>query len=161
MSGRGFTLLELMLALAVLSIVAVAVLGRGAETVRTLSGLEERTLAQWVAENELARLRLAQRRDAGKLRDAAAEAAEEATLDSPAEAGQAPPAPAGPGQRPAMPVGTSRSERQLGGRSWRIVLETARTEHPALRRVSVHVYAASEGVTGPALATLVGFVGRS
>ena len=158
---RGFTLLELMLALAVLSIVAVAVLGRGAETVRTLTGLEERTLALWVAENELARLRLAQRREAAKLRAAAEEAASEAVPDAPAGSGQAPVVPAGPGQRPAMPVGTSRRERQLGGRAWRIVVEAGRTDHPSLRRVSVHVYAASEGVTAPALATLVSFVGRS
>ena len=55
---RGFTLLELMVALAVLAIVAMAVFGRGGDTVRDLYTLEQRTLARWVAENEVTRMRL-------------------------------------------------------------------------------------------------------
>lgn len=131
---HGFTLLELMLALAVLAIVAMAVLGGGADTVRQLHGLEQRTLAHWVAENELARLRLAQRRAARGT---------EGTERSP------------------LPVGTRRSERRLGDRVWRIVVETVRTEHPSLRRVAVRVYAASEGVTAAPVATLADFMGSS
>ena len=59
---RGFTLLELMVALAVLAIVATAVLGRGGDSVRDLYAMEQRTLARWVAENEVARMRLGRRR---------------------------------------------------------------------------------------------------
>lgn len=143
----GFTLLELMLALAVLAIVAVAVLGRGADTVAQLHGLEQRTLAHWVAENELARLRLAQRRAACELRAKAdGEGAGRVTEDEPA---------VGPSP---LPVGTRRSEQRLGSRAWRIVVETARTEHPSLRRVEVRVFA---GETAGAIPTaaLVGFLG--
>ena len=57
-SCRAFTLLELMVALAVLAIVAMAVLGRGGDTVRDLRSIEQRTLARWVAENEIAKMRL-------------------------------------------------------------------------------------------------------
>ena len=47
-----------MVALAVLAIVAMAVFGRGGDSVRDLYTMEQRTLARWVAENEVARLRL-------------------------------------------------------------------------------------------------------
>lgn len=56
---RGFTLLELMIALAVLAVVSVAVFGRGGDTVRQLGALEEKTLARWLAEDTVAELRLA------------------------------------------------------------------------------------------------------
>lgn len=55
---RGFTLLELMIALAVLAVVSVTVLGRGGETARQLGQLEEKTLARWLAEDQVAQLRL-------------------------------------------------------------------------------------------------------
>lgn len=50
-----------MVALAVLAIVAMAVFGRGGDSVRDLYTLEQRTLARWVAENEVARMRLEHR----------------------------------------------------------------------------------------------------
>lgn len=54
----GFTLLELLIALAILAIVSIAVFNQGGDTVRQLGGLEEKTFARWVAENEIATLRL-------------------------------------------------------------------------------------------------------
>ena len=51
-------MIELMVALAVLAIVATAVFGRGGDTVRDLHTLEQRTLARWVAENEITKMRL-------------------------------------------------------------------------------------------------------
>ena len=49
---RGFTLLELLIALAILAIVSVAVFESGGDTVRQLYGMEQRTLARWVAETK-------------------------------------------------------------------------------------------------------------
>lgn len=54
----GFTLLELLIALAILALVSVAVFNQGGDTARQLRGLEQKTLARWVAENEIAKLRL-------------------------------------------------------------------------------------------------------
>lgn len=54
----GFTLLELLIALAILAIVSVAVFRQGGDTARQIGVLEQKTLARWVAENEIAKLRL-------------------------------------------------------------------------------------------------------
>lgn len=54
----GFTLLELLIALAILAIVSIAVFTQGGDTARQIGGLEQKTLARWVAENEIAKLRL-------------------------------------------------------------------------------------------------------
>lgn len=56
--NHGFTLLELMVALVVLATTAITVYSRGGDTVSQLHGMERRTLAGWVAENELNRLRI-------------------------------------------------------------------------------------------------------
>jgi general secretion pathway protein I len=56
---RGFTLIELLIAVAVFAVVAIAVYTRSGDTLQQLGGLEERTVALWLAENELAAMRLA------------------------------------------------------------------------------------------------------
>ena len=58
--GRGFTLIELMVALAVVAIVATTVLVRGGETAAQTHSLERRALARWALENEIERARLRQ-----------------------------------------------------------------------------------------------------
>ena len=57
--GRGgFTLLEMMVALAVIATVAATVFMRGGETAAQLHALERRALARMVAENAVERSRL-------------------------------------------------------------------------------------------------------
>lgn len=58
-SARGFTLIELMVALVVIATVATAVYVRSSDTIGQIALLERRTLARWVAENEIERARLA------------------------------------------------------------------------------------------------------
>ncbi|MDE0693762.1 MAG: type II secretion system minor pseudopilin GspI [Gammaproteobacteria bacterium] len=55
---RGFSLVELLVALTVLAVVSVTVFARGGDTLAQLHGLEQRTMARWLAENEVARMRL-------------------------------------------------------------------------------------------------------
>ena len=59
--ARGFSLLELMVALAILAIVATSVYSRSGDAAVQLHGLERRTLGHWVMLNHLTKLRLEQR----------------------------------------------------------------------------------------------------
>ena len=55
----GFTLLEVLIALAVLAIGMLAVIGAAGSSTRIDSQLRDKTFASWVAMNELTTLRLA------------------------------------------------------------------------------------------------------
>ncbi|HVA54438.1 MAG TPA: type II secretion system minor pseudopilin GspI [Gammaproteobacteria bacterium] len=56
---RGFTLMEVLIALAVLAIGMIAVIGTAGTSTRLAAELKDETFAHWVAMNELTRLRLA------------------------------------------------------------------------------------------------------
>jgi len=53
----GFTLLEIMIALAVFALASTAILKSAALTVSQTSRVQDRTLGYWLAENELEQLR--------------------------------------------------------------------------------------------------------
>jgi len=57
-SARGFTLLEVMIALAVFAITAIALLSQSNQGVSQSLYLEEKSYALWLAENTLTELRL-------------------------------------------------------------------------------------------------------
>ncbi len=59
MRGRstGFTLLEVLVALAVFAIVSAALVKNAASSVKQTAQLEERTIAIWLAENQLNEIR--------------------------------------------------------------------------------------------------------
>lgn len=52
---RGFTLLEILVALAVLAVALTATIRVVGQSIDTAAALRERTIAQWVAEDRLAR----------------------------------------------------------------------------------------------------------
>jgi len=54
----GFTLLEVLVALAIFALVAASVLTSTSRSLQTASRLEEKTLAMWVADNLIAELQL-------------------------------------------------------------------------------------------------------
>jgi general secretion pathway protein I len=56
--NAGMTLLEVMVALAVLSIAGLTVMKTASQNLNSLASLEEKSLALWVAQNQLAELRL-------------------------------------------------------------------------------------------------------
>ncbi|MEA5445267.1 type II secretion system minor pseudopilin GspI [Gammaproteobacteria bacterium AB-CW1] len=57
-TARGFTLLEVLVALAVVAIALTAVLANSGTTVSQAAQLRDTSIAQWVAENRIAELRL-------------------------------------------------------------------------------------------------------
>lgn len=57
--GQGFTLLEVLVALAIFALVAASVLGVSARSLQNAARLEEKTLAMWVADNRLSEMQLA------------------------------------------------------------------------------------------------------
>jgi general secretion pathway protein I len=61
-SSRGFTLLELLVAMAILTIVAVTALNNNSTMIANTTYLKKKTLAHWVTMNKAAELRLAGRR---------------------------------------------------------------------------------------------------
>lgn len=56
----GFTLLEVLVALAIFALVAASVLTATARSLQTAARLEDKTLAMWIADNRLTELQLAQ-----------------------------------------------------------------------------------------------------
>lgn len=58
--AQGFTLLEVLVALAIFALVAASVLSASARSLQTASRLEDKTLAMWVADNRLTELQLSQ-----------------------------------------------------------------------------------------------------
>lgn len=54
----GFTLIEVMVALAILAVASASLIKVASQSLRQSASLEERTLAYWVAENKLTQMQL-------------------------------------------------------------------------------------------------------
>lgn len=57
--ARGFTLLEVLVALAIFAVVAASVLSASARSLKTAARLEDKTFASWLADNRLQEVQLA------------------------------------------------------------------------------------------------------
>ena len=58
--SQGFTLLEVLVALAIFAVSALVIMEQRSRSVQQLTRLEEKTLALWIAENALSEIRLEQ-----------------------------------------------------------------------------------------------------
>ncbi len=56
-NNRGFTLLEILIALAILAITSIALLSQSRQSVDTRTALHDKTLGLWIAENSMDTLR--------------------------------------------------------------------------------------------------------
>ena len=155
----GFTLLELMIALAVLATVALAVYGSGSDRVRQLYSMEQRTLARWTAENHLAKLRLQRYVAVASQRAKAAKEKAEELANAP-DPDTALHDRGWKADRGELSAGGKRQRVQLGDRSWRVVQDVKPTEHPLLWRLDIAVYAVEKGVEVGPVDTLTTFIGR-
>ena len=64
---RGFTLIEMLIAIAIIGVMGAAISTAVGGVANQTQGLEQRTVASWIASNHLARMRMLQRRDAQPL----------------------------------------------------------------------------------------------
>ena len=64
---RGFTLIEMLIAIAIIGVMGAAISTAVGGVANQTRGLEQRTVASWIASNHLARMRMLQRRDAQPL----------------------------------------------------------------------------------------------
>lgn len=60
---RGFTLLEMLIAIAIIGVIGAAVSIAVGGVANQTRGLEQRTVASWIASNHLTRMRMLQRRE--------------------------------------------------------------------------------------------------
>lgn len=65
--ASGFTLLEMMVAVAILAVASSAVFFSNSEALQSQVRLEEQTIAQWALANQVSYYRLAQEMDSGAL----------------------------------------------------------------------------------------------
>lgn len=64
---RGFTLLEMLIAIAIIGVIGTSVATAIGGVANQTRSLEQRTVASWIASNHMTRIRLLQRRDAQPL----------------------------------------------------------------------------------------------
>ena len=129
--SRGFTLLEMLLAMMVIAIVGVTLSNAVGGVASQTFTLERRSIAHWVGQNEINRLRILSRA-------AAATAA------------------SGGGQR--IPTGKDTSRVTMGQRNWEIRTSIEATDNPWMRRVEVEVYELVGGDSSGPYDTQVAFV---
>lgn len=132
---KGFTLIEMLVALVILAVASVAIYGRSGQAVSALYSLEQRTLANWVAQDHMTKLRLRQR----NLR-----------LQAP-----------DPASIPELETGGESEEIFTAGRLWSIEVDVSDTDLETMKRVEIEVAVVSEdaGRSDP-IVTTVGFLGR-
>ena len=132
---HGFTLIEMLVALVILAVASVAIYGRSGQAVAALYSLEQRTLANWIAQDHMTKLRLRQR----SLR-----------LQAP-----------DPSEIPPVDSGGESEEVFTAGRLWSIQVDISETELDTMKRVEIEVSTVSEeaGRSDPILTT-VGFLGQ-
>lgn len=133
--SRGFTLIEMLVALVILAVASVAIYGRSGQAVSALYSLEQRSLANWIAQDHMTKLRLQQRR----LRLEATE----------------------PDQIPLVEAGGESEEIFTAGRLWSIDVDISDTDLETMKRVEIEVAVVSEeaGRSDP-IVTAVGFLGQ-
>ena len=60
---RGFTMIEMLIAIAIIGVIGAAVSTAVGGVANQTRGLEQRTVASWIASNHLTRMRMLQRRE--------------------------------------------------------------------------------------------------
>ena len=132
MNNRGFTLLEVLVAMVVLALSLGAVIQTAGNYTLNQAYLRDRTFAEWVARNQLATTLLE-----GRL--------EKRWPSIGQQKGE---------------VEFPESSSDVGAREWRWVMKVVQTPEEDLRRLDIEVFALNADEDLPPLARLSGFMGK-
>ncbi len=66
---KGFTLLEVMLALTIFAVIATTIMDASSQGINSIIHLEDKTIASWLAENKLTELRLSKQLSIGEKKE--------------------------------------------------------------------------------------------
>ena len=132
MNNRGFTLLEVLVAMVVLALSLGAVIQTAGNYTLNQAYLRDRTFAEWVARNQLATTLLE-----GRL--------EKRWPSIGQQKGE---------------VEFPESSSDVGAREWRWVMKVVQTPEEDLRRLDIEVFPLNADEDQPALASLSGFMGK-
>jgi len=132
MNNRGFTLLEVLVAMVVLSLSLGAVIQTAGDYTLNQAYLRDRTFAEWVARNQLATTLLEGRTE----RRWPSIGQQKGDVEFP------------------------ESSSDSGGREWRWVMKVTQTPEEDLRRLDIEVFALNADEDQPPLARLSGFMGK-
>jgi general secretion pathway protein I len=134
-ADRGFTLVEVLVALVVVAIGLTALMVAVSGTARTSGYLRDKTLAQWIALNRLAEVRL--------------------TVNKLAQSSSAQPSTA----RSGSTQGGDTGELQFANRTWHYDTRYFDTSFQSTKRIVVRVWAGDAKTKGNPLAEATGFFG--
>jgi general secretion pathway protein I len=140
----GFTLIEILIALTVFAITSSALISGLTRHVSQAALLRDKTIAHWVAENEIS-----------QIRNPASEAAQRG-----ANRGRGRGTSNQNGVRYFPGIGTNRKEVTMADIEWQVRIDVTATENKDIRRVTVDVYSADTDDDDNSLASLDAFIGR-
>jgi len=140
----GFTLIEILIALTVFAITSSALISGLTRHVSHAAILRDKTIAHWVAENEVNQIR-SPAFDASQRGRSRRTNKVEGKLNEP---------------RYFPDIGTDRKEVTMGDMEWQVRIKVSATENKDIRRVTVDVYSADTDDDGTSIVTLDAFAGR-
>lgn len=153
-SNRGFTLVEVLVALVVVAIGLAALMVAVAGVARTSGYLRDKTLAQWIALNRLAEVRLTVNKIASG--SPLGGSTINSTLASASSAG-----PSGVSSSSGATQGGDAGELQFAGRTWHYDTRYFNTSVQSMRRIVVRVWLGAASTKSNPLAESTGFYGAA
>ncbi len=131
--ASGFTLIEILVALTIFAITSSALIGSMTKNIAQSSALRDKTIAHWVAENEMNQLRLPEKTSGSRSKQRVTDRLPD--------------------------LGTKYKQITMADRPWEVEVDVASTENKDIRRITVKVSRASRDDSVPVF-SLDGFIGR-
>jgi len=145
-AARGFTLVEVLVALVVVALGLAALMVAVQGAARTSGYLRDKTLAQWIALNRIAEVRLTANKSSGVSSVSVVSTLSSGNSTSNFSASSSP---------------NDKGELQFAGRSWHYDTRYFDTSFPSMKRIVVRVWAGDAKSKGNPITETTGFYGTS